>query len=80
MTPRKTRKYLNSKHMKEFLAEGNKVKVTVRFRGRELAHTDLGLDVLNQVLERIEGEYVMEKQPAMEGRFMSMTLAPKAKK
>ena len=52
----------------------------MRFQGRELAHTDLGLDVLNQVLERIEGEYVMEKQPAMEGRFMSMTLAPKAKK
>ena len=69
-----------SKHIKEFLAEGNKVKVTVRFRGRELAHTDLGLDVLNQVLERIEGEYVMEKQPAMEGRFMSMTLSPKSKK
>ena len=69
-----------SKHIKEFLTDGNKVKVTVRFRGRELAHTDLGLDVLNQVLERIEGEYVMEKQPAMEGRFMSMTLAPKAKK
>lgn len=69
-----------SKHIKEFLSEGNKVKVTVRFRGRELAHTDLGLEVLKQVLERIEGEYVMEKQPAMEGRFMSMTLAPKAKK
>ncbi|MCQ2594342.1 MAG: translation initiation factor IF-3 [Treponemataceae bacterium] len=69
-----------SKHIKEFLAEGNKVKVTVRFRGRELAHTDLGLEVLKEVLQRLEDEYVMEKQPAMEGRFMSMTLAPKAKK
>ncbi|GHU12731.1 translation initiation factor IF-3 [Spirochaetia bacterium] len=69
-----------SKHVKEFLAEGNKVKVTVRFRGRELAHTELGLDVLKDVLARIEGEYVMDKAPAMEGRFMSMILSPKAKK
>jgi len=69
-----------SKHVKEFLAEGNKVKVTVRFRGRELAHTELGLDVLKDVLARIEGDYVMDKPPAMEGRFMSMVLSPKSKK
>ena len=69
-----------SKHIKEFLADGNKVKVTVRFRGRELAHTELGLDVLKDVLARIEGEYVMDKPPAMEGRFMSMVLSPKSKK
>ncbi|MDR2767215.1 MAG: translation initiation factor IF-3 [Treponema sp.] len=69
-----------SRHVREFLAEGNKVKVTVRFRGRELAHTELGLDVLKDVLARIEGEYVMDKAPAMEGRFMSMVLSPKAKK
>jgi translation initiation factor IF-3 len=69
-----------SKHIREFLAEGNKVKVTVRFRGRELAHTELGLDVLKDVLKRIEGEYVMDKAPAMEGRFMSMVLSPKSKK
>jgi translation initiation factor IF-3 len=69
-----------SKHVKEFLAEGNKVKVTIRFRGRELAHTELGYDVLKDVLARIEGEYVMDKPPAMEGRFMSMVLGPKAGK
>jgi translation initiation factor IF-3 len=69
-----------SKHVKEFLGEGNKVKVTVRFRGRELAHTELGLDVLKDVLARIEGEYVMDKPPSMEGRFMSMVLSPKSKK
>jgi translation initiation factor IF-3 len=68
-----------SKHVSGFLAEGNKVKVTVRFRGRELAHTELGLVVLKDVLKRIEGEYVMDKPPAMEGRFMSMVLSPKAK-
>lgn len=69
-----------SKHIREFLAEGNKVKVTIRFRGRELAHTELGLDVLKDVLKRIEGDYVMDKPPAMEGRFMSMVLSPKSKK
>jgi len=69
-----------SKHVQEFLNEGNKVKVTVRFRGRELAHTELGLVVLQEVLKRLGDEYSMEKPPAMEGRFMSMVLNPKAKK
>ena len=69
-----------SRHVKEFLSEGNKVKVTVRFRGREMAHTELGLDVLKDVLARIEGEYIMDKAPAMEGRFMSMILSPKSRK
>lgn len=69
-----------SKHVHEFLAEGNKVKVTIRFKGRELAHTELGHDVLKDVLKRIEGEYVVDKPPAMEGRFMSMILSPKTKK
>ena len=68
-----------SKHIKGFLAEGNKVKVTIRFRGRELAHTELGLDVLKNVMARLEGDYVMDKPPAMEGRFMSMVLSSKAK-
>jgi len=69
-----------SKHVQEFLNEGNKVKVTIRFRGRELAHTELGYDVLKEVLKRLDDDYVIEKQPAMEGRFMSMTLSPKTKK
>jgi translation initiation factor IF-3 len=69
-----------SKHVREFLGEGNKVKVTVRFRGRELAHTELGLVVLKDVLARLEGDYVMDKPPAMEGRFMSMVVSPKSKK
>jgi translation initiation factor IF-3 len=68
-----------SKHVREFLSEGNKVKVTVRFRGRELAHTELGRVVLDDVLARIEGEYVMDKPPIMEGKFMSMILSPKPK-
>jgi translation initiation factor IF-3 len=69
-----------SKHIKEFLGEGNKVKVTIRFRGRELAHTELGRVVLQKVLALLEDGFVLEKDPVMEGRFMSMVLSPKAKK
>lgn len=69
-----------AKHAQEFLDEGAKVKVTIRFRGRELAHTELGFDVLKEVEKRLrEGSYVIEKAPAMEGRFMSMTLNSKVK-
>ncbi len=69
-----------AKHVQEFLDEGDKVKVTIRFRGRELAHTELGYDVLNEVLKRLrEGSYAVEKPAAMEGRFMSLTLNAKAK-
>jgi translation initiation factor IF-3 len=67
-----------AKHVREFLEEANKVKVTIRFRGRELAHTERGEDVLKAVLARLEGCYIMERSPAMEGRFMSMILSPKA--
>ena len=69
-----------SKQIKGFLDDGDKVKVTVRFRGRELAHTELGLNVLNSVLARLGEGFTVEKQPSMEGRFMSMTLSPKTKK
>jgi len=69
-----------SKHVREFLDEGNKVKVTVRFRGRELAHTELGKNVLEELLLRLDGDYILEKPPQMEGRFMSLVLSPKAKK
>ncbi|NOY10174.1 MAG: translation initiation factor IF-3 [Spirochaetes bacterium] len=67
-------------HIKKFLDEGNKVKVTVRFRGRELAHTDRGEMVLNKVLEILEDGFVVETKPHMEGRFMSMFLSPKSRK
>ena len=68
-----------AKHVQEFLEEGNKVKVTIRFRGRELAHTELGYDVLNEVLKRLTSAYVVEKAPAMDGKTMSMTISAKAK-
>ena len=69
-----------SKHVKAFLDEGNKVKVTVRFRGRELAHTDRGRIVLDKVLGLLDDSFILEKEPAMEGRFMSMVIGPKGKK
>ncbi len=70
-----------SKHVQEFLDEGNKVKVTVRFRGRELAHTELGKVVLEKLVENLdEGSYLVDRNAQMEGRFMSMLLAPKARK
>ena len=69
-----------ARHIQDFLDDGDKVKVTIRFRGRELAHTELGLDVLNNVLANLGGDLTVEKPPAMEGRSMSMTLAPKSKK
>ncbi|ADN01732.1 translation initiation factor IF-3 [Spirochaeta thermophila] len=69
-----------TRHIREFLEEGNKVKVTIRFRGRELAHTEIGRGVLEKILELLEDGYTVEKTPSMEGRFMSMVLAPKSKK
>jgi len=72
-----------TKHVSEFLEDGNKVKVTVRFRGREMAHTEIGRDVLMQILanlDELETNYNVDRKPQMEGRFMSMILSPKSKK
>ena len=69
-----------AKHIQEFLNEGDKVKVTIRFRGRELAHTELGYDVLNEVLKRLTSAYNIDKPAAMDGRSMSMTISAKAAK
>ena len=70
-----------SKHVQEFLDQGNKVKVTIRFRGRELAHTELGKVKLDQILALLtEDTFKVDSPPRMEGRFMSMLLSPKSKK
>ena len=69
-----------TKHIKKFLDEGNKVKVTIRFRGRELAHTERGKQVLDKVLELLEDAYIIEREAKMEGRMMSMLLRPNVKK
>ena len=69
-----------SKHIQTFLDQGNKVKVTIRFRGRELAHTEIGRAVLDRVVERTQDYAVLARSAQMEGRFMSIILSPKSKK
>jgi translation initiation factor IF-3 len=61
----------------EFLEEGDKVKVTMRFRGREMAHGELGMAVLQRVQEQTADMAKVEARPRMEGRQMLMVLAPK---
>jgi translation initiation factor IF-3 len=61
----------------EFLEEGDKVKVTMRFRGREMAHGELGMAVLRRVQEQTAEMAKIEAHPRMEGRQMLMVLAPK---
>ncbi len=62
--------------MRRFLDEGDKVKVTLRFRGREMAHQELGLKVLHRVRDDIEERGKIEQTPKMEGRQMIMVVAP----
>jgi translation initiation factor IF-3 len=63
----------------KFLAEGNRLKVTVRFRGREMAHTNIGEKLLKDYAEKCTELASMDKNPKLEGRNMSMFLSPKAK-
>ena len=60
----------------KFLQQGHKIKVTIRFRGREMAHTSLGLDVEKRFAEALAGKAVVDKPPKLEGRSMMMFLSP----
>lgn len=62
---------------KRFLEEGDKVKVTMRFRGREMAHQDLGMNVLMRVRDELEELAKIEQMPKLEGRQMIMVMAPR---
>lgn len=64
----------------KFLEEGNKTKITVRFRGREMAHREIGMALLKRVEKDLEEIAVVEQFPKMEGRQMIMVLGPKKKK
>ena len=68
------------KNAQKFLKEGNRVKVSVRFRGREMAHTNLGEKLLMDFAEACSEVASMEKNPKLEGRFMAMFLTPKNSK
>ncbi|MCQ2397967.1 MAG: translation initiation factor IF-3 [Sphaerochaetaceae bacterium] len=74
---------VKTKAIAEFLQANDKCKVTIRFHGRELAHTELGKVVLDRILEKLtekEVTFVVDSQAAMEGRNMSMMLSPAKKK
>ena len=65
------------RNLTRFLEEGNKAKVTLRFRGREMAHQSLGMDLLNRIKADLAEISVVESFPKMEGRQMVMVLGPK---
>lgn len=67
------------KNLVKFLSQGDKTKVTLRFRGREMAHKDLGRKLLERVRNDLEEIMVVEQMPQLEGRQMVMVLAPKKK-
>ncbi len=63
--------------IRRFFEDGDKVKVTLRFRGREMAHQELGMDVLQRVKGDLETIAKVEAEPRLEGRQMVMVLAPR---
>ncbi len=67
------------RHLKEFLEEGHKVKVTLQFRGREMAHPELGTKILDDVLEAVGPAAKLDSRSRLEGRAMSMVLSPDKK-
>src|SRR5437870_1145767 len=67
------------KHITRFLGEGNKVKVSVRFRGREASHADLGHALLKQIVDMVGTSGIVEQNPKMEGKVLSLIFAPGAK-
>ena len=68
------------RHAREFLGQGNKVKVTMMFRGRQLAHVDIGRRVLDRVSEELADIGKVEMMPKLEGRNMTMVISPLSSK
>jgi translation initiation factor IF-3 len=65
------------RNVRRFIEEGDKVKITLRFRGREMAHQELGTAMLQRIREALEEEVVVEQFPRIEGRQMVMLVSPK---
>jgi len=65
------------RNLRSFLEHGDKTKITVRFRGREMAHRELGMELLNRVEKDLEELALVEQRPKFEGRQMVMVMAPK---
>lgn len=70
---------IKMRNLRRFLEEGDKVKITIRFRGREMAHQELGDQMIKKIAADIVDEAVVEQYPRMEGRLMVMMIAPKKK-
>jgi len=68
------------KNASKYLEKGHKIKVTIMFRGRQMAHTELGRDVLLRFAEAVKDIAVVEQKPKLDGRFMTMLLAPNKEK
>jgi len=64
----------------EFLGEGDRTKVTLRFRGREMAHQELGMEMMDRLKADLDTYGIVEQEPKMEGRLMVMVLAPRKHK
>ena len=69
---------VKAKQAQKFLSAGNKIKVSIRMRGRQNAHSNLGVEVMNKFYQIVENDAVIEKKPLLEGRNILMILAPKA--
>jgi translation initiation factor IF-3 len=67
------------RNLRRFIAEGDKVKINIRFRGREMAHTELGMAMARRLEADLKDEVTIEQFPRMEGRLMIMMVAPKRK-
>ncbi len=65
------------KHIKKFLSQGDKVKITMMFRGREIAYTDIGRKMMEEIKTALDGICAIDQQPRLEGRNMIMIVAPK---
>ncbi len=70
---------IKMRNLRRFLEEGDKVKITIRFRGREMSHQELGRAMVDKITAEIAEEAVIEQFPRMEGRLMVMMIAPKKK-
>lgn len=70
---------IKMRNLRRFIAEGDKVKVNIRFRGREMAHQELGLAMAKKIEDDLGDEVVIEQRPRLEGRQMIMMIAPKKK-
>ncbi len=64
------------KHMRRFLEGGDKVKVTMLFKGREITHTEIGRVILDRIVKEVEDIGIVEQDPKLEGRHMVMVIAP----